>query len=192
MRPAIMDNRSTRHPLPTETAMRGHIILSHGLDSSPDATKISALAARAEAQGWRAQRPDFRAHDGNGYANAVMPRVTQLREAIVACDTPPVLVGSSMGAFASALASLDVPVAALFLLATPPLIPGFAQGLDVRAGVPAMLIHGWRDEVCPASAVQAFAAPRRLPLLLLDDDHRLLASMETVTAQFDALLGALA
>ncbi|MBD8871720.1 alpha/beta fold hydrolase [Rhodanobacter sp. DHB23] len=172
--------------------MRGHIILSHGLDSSPDATKISALAARAEAQGWRTQRPDFRAHDGNGYADAVVPRVRQLREAMASCDTPPVLVGSSMGAFASALASLEAPVAALFLLATPPLVPGVAQVLDVRAGVPAVLVHGWRDEVCPASAVQAFAAQRRLPLLLLDDDHRLLASMGSITAQLDALLGALA
>jgi predicted alpha/beta-hydrolase family hydrolase len=172
--------------------MRGHIILSHGLDSSPDATKISTLAARAEAQGWRTQRPDFRAHDADGYANAVMPRVMQLREAIAACDTPPVLVGSSMGAFASALASLGMPVAALFLLATPPLIPGYAQVLDMREGVPAVLVHGWRDEVCPASAIQAFAAPRRLPMLMVDDDHRLLASMGAITAQFDALLGALA
>ncbi|WP_426663250.1 alpha/beta hydrolase [Rhodanobacter aciditrophus] len=172
--------------------MRGHIILSHGLDSSPGATKISALAARAEARGWRTQRPDFRAHDGNGYADAVAPRVAQLRAAIAACETPPVLVGSSMGAFASALVSLEAPVAALFLLATPPAIPGFAQALDVRSGVPAMLVHGWRDEVCPVSAVLAFAAPRRLPLLLLDDDHRLLASMDAIAAQFDVLLGALA
>lgn len=172
--------------------MRGHIIFSHGLDSSPDATKISALAARAEAKGWRALRPDFRAHDGNGYADAVAPRMTQLRQAIGNCATPPVLVGSSMGAFASALASLQVPVAGLFLLATPPLIPGFAQALEVRQGVPAMLVHGWRDDVCPAPAVQAFAAQRRLPLLLLDDDHRLLASMGPISAQFDGWLGALA
>lgn len=172
--------------------MRGQIILSHGLDSSPDATKTSALAARAEARGWRTQRPDFRAHDGNGYADAVAPRVAQLRELIAGCDTPPVLVGSSMGAFASALVSLQVPVAALFLLATPPLVPGFAQALDLRVGVPAMLVHGWRDAVCPVAPVQAFAASRRLPLLLLDDDHRLLASMDAITAQFDVLLGALA
>lgn len=172
--------------------MRGQIILSHGSDSGPGATKISALAARAEARGWRTQCPDFRAHDGDGYANAVAPRVAQLRAAIAACDTPPVLVGSSMGAFASALVSLEVPVAALFLLATPPLIPGCAQALDMRAGVPAMLVHGWRDELCPVASIQAFAAPRRLPLLLLDDDHRLLASMDAIAAQFDALLGALA
>ncbi|MBA2079088.1 alpha/beta fold hydrolase [Rhodanobacter sp. PCA2] len=172
--------------------MRGHIILSHGSGSGPEASKISALAARAEAQGWRTQRPDFRAHDDGGYAHAVAPRVAQLRTAIAACATPPVLVGSSMGAFASALASLAAPVAALFLLATPPAVPGSGQALALRAGVPTLLVHGWRDELCPVDAVQAFAASHRLPLLLLDDDHRLLASMEMIAAQFDTLLGALA
>lgn len=172
--------------------MRGQIILSHGSDSGPGATKISALAARAEALGWRTERPDFRADDAPGHAGAVAPRVARLRAAISASEVPPVLVGSSMGAFASALASLEAPVAALFLLATPPAIPGCPRALDVRAGVPTMLVHGWRDELCPVSAVQAFAAQRRLPLLLLDDDHRLLAGMGMIAAQFDALLESLA
>ncbi len=172
--------------------MRGQIILSHGSGAGPDASKVGALAACAEARGWRTQRPDFRAHDERGYADAVAPRVAQLRAAIAACAAPPVLVGSSMGAFASALASLEAPVAALFLMATPPLIPGYAQALEVRAGVPTMLVHGWRDELCPAQAVQAFAAQRHLPLLLLDDDHQLAASLPAITAQFETLLESLA
>lgn len=172
--------------------MRGQIILSHGSDSGPGATKISVLAARAEALGWHAERPDFGADDASGYASAVVPRVARLRAAIAACDAPPVLVGSSMGAFASALVSLEAPVAALFLLATPPAIPTCAQALDLRAGVPTLLVHGWRDELCPVAGIQAFAERRRLPLLLLDDDHRLLASMDTIAVQFDVLLGALA
>lgn len=172
--------------------MRGQIILSHGSGSGPDAVKTSALAARAEALGWRTQRPDFRVHDAHGYAAAVAPRVAQLATLIAACDAPPVLVGSSMGAFTSALASVDAPVAALFLMATPPMIPGAEHALDVRAGVPAMLVHGWRDELCPVAPVQAFAAARHLPLLLVDDDHRLAGSLDLITAQFVALLGRLA
>ncbi|MEW9571068.1 alpha/beta hydrolase [Rhodanobacter sp. Si-c] len=172
--------------------MRGQIILSHGSDSGPGATKISALADRAEALGWRTERPDFRADDAAGHAGAVAPRVARLRTAIAACAAPPVLVGSSMGAFASALASLEAPVAALFLLATPPAIPACPQALGLRAGVPTLLVHGWRDELCPVAGVQVFAARHRLPLLLLDDDHRLLASMEMIVAQFEVLLGALA
>jgi predicted alpha/beta-hydrolase family hydrolase len=97
-----------------------------------------------------------------------------------------------MGAFASALVSLAVPVAGLLLLATPPAIPGYAHALDMRRDVPTMLIHGWRDEVCPAGDLQAFAANRRLPLLMLDDDHRLGASMPAIAAQFRMLLDTVA
>ena len=32
--------------------MRGHCILSHGFESGPDATKVTALATVAERRGW--------------------------------------------------------------------------------------------------------------------------------------------
>jgi predicted alpha/beta-hydrolase family hydrolase len=175
-----------------ETAMRGQIILSHGSDSSPDATKVSALAALAESLGWRTQRPDYGADDARGHAASVAPRIARLRATVDALDTPPLLVGSSMGAFVSGLVSLDVPVAGLLLLATPSEIPGYARRFDLRGNVPACLIHGWRDEICPLAGVHAFAAKRRLPLLVLDDDHRLSASMDAIAAQFRLMLDRLA
>lgn len=172
--------------------MRGQIILSHGSDSGPDATKVGALAALAESWGWRTQRPDYRADDTRGHAGSVAPRIARLRATIESLDTPPLLVGSSMGAFVSGLVSLDVPVAGLLLLATPSEIPGYARGFDLRRGVPTFLIHGWRDDVCPLTGVQAFAAARRLPLLALDDDHRLGASMDVIATQFRHMLDRLA
>jgi len=101
-------------------------------------------------------------------------------------------VGSSMGAFVSGLASLDVPVLGLLLLATPSEIPGYARAFDLRQGVPTMLIHGWHDDVCPPEGMLAFAGKHRLPLLLLDDDHRLGANMDVISAQFQSLLDQLA
>jgi predicted alpha/beta-hydrolase family hydrolase len=172
--------------------MRGHVILSHGFDASPDATKVSALAALAESLGWHAQRPDYGADDAHGHAGSVAPRIARLRAAVEALDVPPLLVGSSMGAFASAQVSLQVPVAGLLLLATPPAVPGYAQALDMRRDVPTVLVHGWRDEICPAGDLRAFAAARRLPLLMLDDDHRLGASMPAIAAQFRLLLDTVA
>jgi pimeloyl-ACP methyl ester carboxylesterase len=83
-------------------------------------------------------------------------------------------------------------VAGLLLLATPSEIPGYARKFDLRPDVPTLLIHGWRDEVCPLAGVHAFAARRRLPLLVLDDDHRLGASMNPVAAQFRLMLDQLA
>ena len=91
--------------------MRGQIILSHGSDSAPEATKVSALAALAESLGWRTQRPDYRSDDARGHAGSVAPRIARLRATIEALDAPPLLVGSSMGAFVSGLVSLEVPVA---------------------------------------------------------------------------------
>lgn len=172
--------------------MRGQIILSHGSDSDPDATKVSLLAAHAETRGWATQRPDYRDDDARGHAACVAPRIARLRATIEALPTPPLLVGSSMGAFVSGLASLDVPVLGLLLLATPPAIPGYARTFDLRAGVPTVLIHGWRDAVCPVDAIQAFASYRRLPLLLIDDDHRLAENMDAITVQFQHLLDHLA
>lgn len=172
--------------------MRGQIILSHGSDSSPDATKVSMLAALAESLGWRTQRPDYRAADVRGHLDSVAPRIARLRATIEALDAPPLLVGSSMGAFVSGLVSLDVPVAGLLLLATPSEIPGYPRKFDLHTEGPTLLIHGWRDDVCPLAGVQAFAGHRRLPLLVLDDDHRLGASMDMIAAQFLHLLDQLA
>ena len=168
--------------------MRRPIILSHGSESGPDATKVSVLAALAESAGWRTLRPDYREDDRLGFAGSVRPRLARLRAAIQAQDAPPLLVGSSMGAFVSGLASLEHPVAGLFLLATPESIPGCDVDFDVSPDVPTLLIHGWRDEVCPLDDMYTFAAQRQLPLLVLDDDHRLAAGIDVVAAQFRLFL----
>ncbi|MEO5962924.1 MAG: hypothetical protein ABIP87_05760, partial [Thermomonas sp.] len=39
--------------------MKGHCILSHGFESGPDATKVTALADVAERHGWTHERPDY-------------------------------------------------------------------------------------------------------------------------------------
>jgi len=40
-------------------AMRGHCILSHGFESGPDATKVTALAEAAGRLGFTHERPDY-------------------------------------------------------------------------------------------------------------------------------------
>ncbi|HET6432214.1 alpha/beta fold hydrolase [Dyella sp.] len=172
--------------------MRSPIILSHGSDSGPDATKVSALAALAESLGRTTLRPDYREDDALGHAGSVPARLARLRAAIAAQSAPPVLVGSSMGAFVSGLASLEHSVAGLFLLATPERIPGWDVDFDVTPDVPTMLIHGWRDELCPLDDMYTFASRRELPLLILDDDHRLGASVDAIAGQFRLFLDQLA
>lgn len=172
--------------------MPGHVILSHGSYTGPDATKVSVLAKVAESMGWTTERPDYREDDKLGHAESIEPRIARLHQRIAACQAPPVLVGSSMGAFISGLASLEVPVAGLFLLATPALIPGNDLAFDVRLDVPTLIMHGWRDDVCPLDEIYEFAGRRELPLLIVDDDHRLSAHIDTISRQFGFFLEQLA
>lgn len=155
--------------------MIGHAILSHGLESGPVATKVTALAAVAEALGWTSERPDFLACDragGHGAFGDVDARIAVLRERALAARGPLVLAGSSMGAFVSALVSCEVPCAGLFLMAPPPWLEGYRHRLDA-ARVPTFIVHGWDDELIPAQGVIDWAQPRRDRLLLVNDSHRL-------------------
>lgn len=167
--------------------MKGHVILSHGSDSGPDATKVSALAQVAESCGWRTSRPDYRDLDALGMAACVAPRIERLRHAVRPGGRT-VFAGSSMGSFVSGLASLETAVDALFLLALPIEIPGY--GAFDAARVPTWIVHGWSDELCPASEAVTFARERGASLLMLPDTHRLADHLEGIGDHFRVFLRA--
>ena len=168
--------------------MRGHVILSHGSGSGPQATKVSVLAEAAESMGYATERPDYRDCDALGETASVAPRVARLVERIRAASAPPILVGSSMGAFVSGLASRQAPCRALFLLALPVGMPGVDPSFDMARDIPAMLVHGFADALCPADAALAFAEQAGMPALLVDDGHRLADHVDTVERQFRLFL----
>lgn len=168
--------------------MRGHVILSHGTGSGPQATKVSVLAQAAEAMGFTTERPDYSDCDALGEEASVAPRVARLVERIHAASEPPILAGSSMGAFVSGLASLEAPCRALFLMALPVGIPGVEPRFDMARDIPAMLVHGFADELCPAADALAFAGKVGMPALLVNDGHRLADHVATVEEQFKLFL----
>lgn len=170
--------------------MPGHVILSHGSDSGPDATKVSALARIAESLGWTTFRPDYREEDTRGYAGCIAPRLARLTAAMRAAPRPLVLAGSSMGAFVSGLASLRAACDGLFLIALPTAIPDCPEPFSIAADVPAMLVHGYHDELCPVDAAVAFARGCNMPALLLDGDHRLGDHVAMLERQFALFLQA--
>ena len=174
--------------------MRGHCILSHGFESGPDATKVTALAEVAERLGWSCERPDYTDLDGKREVSELGDVPARLRRlAALATDAaargPVVLAGSSLGAYVSGLVSLRVPVAGLFLMA-PPIRMGEAHPFDAAA-VPTSIVHGWADEWCSAAEVIEWAGSRRARLLLIDDGHRLSSHVETSAAAFEQLLAGL-
>jgi alpha/beta superfamily hydrolase len=171
-------------------AVIGHAILSHGLESGPHATKVSALAAAAERLGWTTERPDYLSVDKLGAFGDIDARIAILRERAFATKGPVVLAGSSMGAFVSALVSRDVPCAGLFLMAPPPWIEGYPHQLNA-AVVPTAIVHGWDDELIPAQMVVEWARLRRDQLVLVNDSHRLADHVAFCAERFADFLRAL-
>lgn len=166
--------------------MKGTVILSHGLESGPHATKVSALAAVAEALGWASVRPDYRDLDATRDLRMIEARTAR---ALAAAPTGRrvVFAGSSMGALVSGFASLQRPCEALFLMALPVGIRDYPVDF-AAARVPTTLVHGWRDELCPVDAAIAFARARGDTLHLVDDDHRLGAHVDYCAEAFRQLL----
>jgi len=174
---------------------QGHCILSHGFESGPDATKVTALARVAEDLGWTTERPDYTDLDARlevgrlGDVPGRLQRLLGIACAAVARGTPVVLAGSSLGSYVSALASLQVPTRALFLM-VPPTRMGPLPELDAAA-VPISIVHAWRDELIPAADVVEWARQRGARLLLVDDSHRLARHVETTARAFAQLLTSL-
>lgn len=171
--------------------MRGHCILSHGFESGPDATKVTALAQVAEQLGWTCERPDYTDLDARreiSQVGDVPARLQRLHERaqVAAARGPLVLAGSSLGAYISGRVSLDIAPAALFLMA-PPVRMGHAAPLEA-ADCPVSVLHGWHDELIPADDVVAWCRARGARLLLVNDTHRLAAHVATSADAFRALL----
>lgn len=170
---------------------RGHCILSHGFESGPDATKVTALAEVAQRLGWSHERPDYTDLDACREVSELGDVPQRLQRLLALAQSaaqrgPVVLAGSSLGAYISGLVSLQVPVAGLFLMA-PPVRMGPAPRLEA-APVPISILHGWDDELIPAQEVVDWAYPRRARVLLVDDSHRLSAHVEASAEAFAQLL----
>lgn len=171
--------------------MSGHVIISHGLNSGPDATKATALAQACDLLGWSCERPDYRDLDAARPPLGDVPsRIERLQALAAAINGPVVLAGSSMGAFISAQVSLRLPVRGLFLMAPPISLEGYEMRLQTSA-VPLSIVHGWHDELIPAGDVAQWARQHHARICLVNDDHRLGAHVDFCAQQFALFLGSL-
>lgn len=169
----------------TQAAPIGHVILSHGMESGPNATKVTRLAAVADALGFSSERVD-----DQGIIDP-LTRLDRLLPKIDAAPRPLVLVGSSLGAYVCGLASMQRRIDGLFLLAPPVRLPGISPDLTLHAAHIA-IVHGWRDELIPAAEVVALAAATRAELKLYDADHRLTEVVPDIERDFAAFLARVA
>jgi alpha/beta superfamily hydrolase len=160
-----------------------HVIFSHGKESGPWGSKITAMAAVVRGLGLGADSVDYRGMDDP------LQRVQKLIAAGEAQGAPPVLVGSSLGGYVAAAAAARLRARGLFLLAPAFYMPGFEDYTPRDIPCPAAIVHGWRDDVVPVANSIRWAREHLAALHLLDSDHRLEDQIETVCRLLRAFIG---
>jgi predicted alpha/beta-hydrolase family hydrolase len=161
------------------------VVFSHGKESGPWGSKITAMAAVVRDLNLSVESVDYRGMDDPGL------RVEKLLEAGGKFEGPLVLVGSSMGGHVSAAAAGRLSARALFLLAPAFYMPGFEEYTPQDVAVPTAIVHGWRDEIVPVESSIRWSREHRAALHVLDSDHRLEDQIRPICALLRDFLEAL-
>ena len=156
---------------------------SHGKESGPWGSKIKRLAAIAEEYGYQVDSIDY-----TGMADPDL-RVERLLSRLQgSSDGTNILVGSSMGGYVSLVASEQVAVKGLFLLAPALYLPGYKTEKFSSDYPFTEIVHGWSDDVIPPENSIRFAQQDNCSLHLIDGDHRLQSSIAMVENIFRLFL----
>ncbi|MCC6413610.1 MAG: alpha/beta hydrolase [Saprospiraceae bacterium] len=159
------------------------IYFSHGKESGPNGRKIQSLVAVGKQNGFETHSIDY-THLENPDA-----RVEHLLKTIEA-DKPKddvILVGSSMGGYVSMAGSAKMKPAGMFLMAPALYLEGF-KVQEFHPACPVEIVHGWNDGIIPFEHSLRFAEKQKCTLHLVNDDHRLSASVGYLEVLFDAFL----
>ena len=159
-----------------------YVVFSHGKESGPWGTKISALAEIARAEGWQPESVDYRGIDDPH------ERVTRLLAYCRELQGRLVLVGSSMGGHVATAGSRLLRAAGLFLMAPAFYLPGYEDQTPQPPKCPITIVHGWRDDVVPVDNSIRFAREHSATLHLLDTDHRMQDRIRDIGYQFEYFL----
>ncbi len=143
------------------------VVFSHGKESGPWGSKITAMADVARSLGMAVESVDYR-----GIADPAA-RVEKLVAAAAKLSGPKVLVGSSMGGHVSAAAAPRVAPRGLYLLAPAFYMPGLEARTPQEISCPVAIVHGWRDQIVPVDHSIRWAREHRAALHILDAEHRL-------------------
>lgn len=160
------------------------IYFAHGQEGTPQGSKILRLGHIAEKRGFKVISPDYR-----GIIEADK-RLEKLLKIAPATKGRLVLVGSSMGAYISVVASSILRPDGLFLLAPAVFLvgKGYSEQNPVSHARVTVVVHGWQDDVVPPENVFRFAQKQHIPLHMLNSGHRLLDVMESIEKIFGFFL----
>lgn len=152
--------------------MLPYILFLHGQESGPFGSKYQSLAA---AYPGRVLSPDFSGQE--------LPERLETAKAFIAQQSAPlILVGSSLGGLLAVMLAEALPgrFAGLLLLAPALHLP---EG-QIFPPLPkhTVVLGGLQDTVIPAEPLTTWCAARQVPLVWVDDDHRLINSHGKILA----------
>lgn len=157
------------------------VIFSHGKESGPYGSKITHLMNIAKTLGYHTLSIDYR--------DLINPeeRLSRLVNEAQKYETV-ILVGSSMGGYASLVASEYVNPLGLFLLAPAVYIPGYEHQEYHPRAKESHIIFGYNDEVIPVENGIKLALATQMPITLIPSDHRLNDDIEYIGELFNLFL----
>ena len=171
------------------------VCFSHGQQGIPWGQKIRQLSLIAKGFNCLVESPDFtNIASPDHRAELLIAHLSkQLKKSENSNDPeqkplPIILVGSSMGAYTSIIASQSVKPSGLFLMAPALYLANYKNQSPTPADCKTVVVHGWNDEVVPVKNAIQFSQTFKAQLNLVDDDHRLLDSMPFLGSLFFAFL----
>lgn len=164
------------------------IIFAHGLEGSPNGSKIQAL----RSAGFDVNAPDFQGMD-------LAQRVgLLLKECEKYSEHRPILAGSSYGGLTAALVAMQMPDSFSGLLLCAPALHLVEPPVDdttilsVPDGLNTVIIHGIEDDIVPISCSVEYAERSKKEILAfhkVDDGHRLAQSHKEIIGAAQLLSG---
>ncbi len=159
------------------------VIFSHGKESGPWGSKIKRLANIAKEQGYSVDSIDYSdTHDPDLRVERLINTLKEEQDELL-------LVGSSMGGYVSLVASEQVNVKGIFLLAPALFMQGYKKHVYTNANNTNIeIVHGWSDEIVPPENSIRFAKTIDCALHLISGNHRLISSIDVVGKLFSQFL----
>ncbi|MDO9049021.1 MAG: YqiA/YcfP family alpha/beta fold hydrolase [Methylobacter sp.] len=162
--------------------MKKLVIYNHGKDSIPWGEKTIQFAEVAKRYDYLFESPDYQEHPDHD------KRVEQLLAMDLSGYDEVVLIGSSMGAYVSTVASESIKPKGLFLLAPAFYLPGYRQTEFNPTAEDIRVFHGWQDDIVPPENAWRFCRKYRVCLNLYDTDHRMLSVLPQLVDEFSRFL----
>jgi pimeloyl-ACP methyl ester carboxylesterase len=152
----------------------GTVVFSHGKESGPWGSKITAMAAVVRDLKLAVESVDYRGLDDPG------DRVQKLIATAAQLKEPMVLVGSSMGGHVSAAAASRLKPRGLFLLAPAFYMAGYEEYTPQDVTCATAIVHGWHDAIVPVESSIRWAREHAAALHILNSEHRLEDQIEAI------------